>query len=55
MAGVVLYGGCQAGFNTNPETEKRSCFIEVGGALRTIIRHFPELNGKEIMWNGKLI
>jgi hypothetical protein len=31
MAGVVLFGGPQVGFNTNPETKTRKCFIEVDG------------------------
>lgn len=31
MAGVVLFGGHQAGFNTNPESGKVSCFINVDG------------------------
>jgi len=32
MAGIVLFGGPQAGFNTNlEETETRKCFIEVDG------------------------
>lgn len=31
MAGIVLFGGPQAGFNTNPETKTRSCFIEING------------------------
>jgi len=31
MNKMVLFGGCQVGFNTNPETEKRPCFIEVDG------------------------
>jgi hypothetical protein len=29
MASVVLFGGSQAGFNTNPETKTRECFIEI--------------------------
>lgn len=31
MTKIVLFGGPQTGFNTNPETNKRSCFIEVDG------------------------
>lgn len=31
MAGVVLFGGPHAGFNTNPETKTKPCFIEVDG------------------------
>lgn len=31
MAGIVLFGGPQAGFNTNPETKTRKCFIEING------------------------
>ena len=31
MNEMVLFGGPDVGFNTNPETEKRSCFIEIGG------------------------
>lgn len=31
MARIVLFGGPQAGFNTNPETRERPCFIEVDG------------------------
>jgi hypothetical protein len=31
MTGVVLFGGPQAGFNTNPETKIRPCYIEING------------------------
>lgn len=31
IAGVILYGGHQAGFKTNRNSEKVPCFIEVGG------------------------
>lgn len=31
MNAMVIFGGCDVGFNTNPETEKRDCFIEVNG------------------------
>lgn len=31
MAGITLFGGCRVGFNTNPETETRLCFIEING------------------------
>jgi len=31
MNAMTLYGGCDVGFNTNPETEERPCFIEVDG------------------------
>lgn len=31
MNKMIIFGGSQAGFNTNPETEKRQCFIEVNG------------------------
>lgn len=31
MAGIVIFGGPQAGFNTNPESKTRQCFIEVNG------------------------
>lgn len=31
MNKMVLLGGCDVGFNTNPETEKRPCYIEVDG------------------------
>lgn len=31
MERIVLFGGPQAGFNTNPETKTRECFIEVDG------------------------
>lgn len=31
IAGSVLFGGCQVGFNTNPESKTRPCFIEVDG------------------------
>ncbi len=31
MAGIVIFGGHKVGFNTNPETEKRQCFIEIKG------------------------
>lgn len=28
---MTIFGGPAVGFNTNPETEKRPCFIEIGG------------------------
>lgn len=31
MSKVVLFGGSEAGFNTNPETKTRQCFITVNG------------------------
>lgn len=31
MNAMVIFGGSDVGFNTNPETEKRPCFIEIGG------------------------
>lgn len=31
MNEMVIFGGHQVGFHTNPETEKRQCFIEVNG------------------------
>jgi hypothetical protein len=31
MNAMTLFGGCNVGFNTNPETEKRDCFMVVGG------------------------
>lgn len=31
MNTMVIFGGPDVGFNTNPETEKRPCFIEIGG------------------------
>jgi hypothetical protein len=31
MNNMVIFGGCEVGYNTNPKTEKESCFIEVGG------------------------
>lgn len=48
MAGIVLFGGSQAGFNTNPETEKRECFIEVDGQKLVCIAQ-----GGECRYNHK--
>jgi hypothetical protein len=31
MNEISIFGGYAVGFNTNPETEKRDCFIEVDG------------------------
>lgn len=31
MAAIVLFGGCQVGFNTNPDSNKKPCFISVNG------------------------
>lgn len=31
LAAITLMGGCQVGFNTNPETKTRDCFIEIKG------------------------
>jgi hypothetical protein len=31
MNAMTIFGGCDVGFNTNPETEKRPCFMEIGG------------------------
>lgn len=31
MSAMIIFGGPAVGFHTNPETEKRDCFIEVNG------------------------
>ena len=31
MNAMVIFGGCSVGYNTNPETEKRPCFMEING------------------------
>ena len=31
MNAITIFGGCDVGFHTNPETEKRPCFVEING------------------------
>lgn len=58
MNKMVLFGGCDVGFSTNPKTEKEPCFIEVcgqkivclaqGGECRSNYRYYsPGLNDRK--------
>ena len=65
MNEMVLFGGPDVGFNTNPETEKRSCFIEIcgekivciaqGGECRYNHRYYsPGLNDRK-SWTTPIV